>query len=156
MRVLGIDPGYDRMGVAVIERNGKIDTLLHSACVTTAKTDTFPDRLVAIGTALTSLLIEHKPELVAIETLFFNKNVKTAIDVAQARGTIIFLARTHGATVVEYSPQQVKVAITGHGASDKTAVTVMVKRLVVGAPDTAHDDEFDAIAVAVTALAHHR
>lgn len=156
MRVIGIDPGYDRMGVAIIEREGTIDTLRFSTCVVTDKKSDFPDRLRSIGDAFAELLKTHKPDILGIETLFFNKNVKTAIDVAQARGVIIHLAKAAGCEVVELSPQQVKVAVTGHGNSDKAAVTAMVKRWVTGAPEQAHDDEYDAIAVGITALAHHR
>lgn len=156
MRVIGIDPGYDRMGVAVIERVGQSDTLIYSACITTDKKHTFPERLATIGNELRKLLDEHKPDVLGIETLFFNKNVKTAIDVAQARGTVMYLAQSHGCKVVELSPQQVKVAVTGHGGSDKTAVQAMVNRLISGVPKKAHDDEYDAIAVGITALAHNR
>ena len=156
MKVIGIDPGYDRMGVAVLERIEGTDTLLYSVCVLTDKKSSFSERLVVIGRELTTILTEHEPHLLGIETLFFNKNVKTAIDVAQARGIILYLAKTHNCTVMELSPQQVKVAVTGHGASDKTAVTAMVKRLVKNAPAKAHDDEYDAIAVGITALAHYR
>jgi crossover junction endodeoxyribonuclease RuvC len=157
MRVLGIDPGYDRVGVAIIDRdqNGA-ETLLYSACIETTRNTELSERLFIIGTTVKELIATHKPTLVAIETLFFNKNVKTAIGVAQARGAIMYIAKEAGCTLSELGPQEIKVAITGYGKSDKTAVIQMVKRLVKGAPENAIDDEYDAIAVGITALAHHR
>ncbi len=155
-RVLALDPGYDRLGVAVLEKHSGKEVLLYSGCLETRKTDALTERLFEVGTTLESLLITHTPDIVAIETLFFNKNIKTAIGVAQARGIIIFLAKKAGCVVCEYGPQEIKVAVTGYGKSDKNAIIAMVKRLVVGAPEKALDDEYDAIAVGVTALAHHR
>lgn len=156
MKVLAVDPGYDRMGVAVLEmQNGK-EVLVHSSCIETDKKADLDERLITLGREFKTLLTEHKPELVGIETLFFNKNVKTAIGVAQARGIVMFLSREAGAQVAEFGPQEIKIAITGYGKSDKYAVIDMVKRLVIGAPEKALDDEYDAIAIGVTALAHHR
>ncbi|MCR4285385.1 MAG: crossover junction endodeoxyribonuclease RuvC [Candidatus Kaiserbacteria bacterium] len=155
MKVLALDPGYDRLGVAVLEmQNGK-EHLIYSTCVMTDKADTLPNRLFTIGTRVTELLDEHTPDAIGVETLFFNKNIKTGIGVAQARGIILFLARQRGCTVYEFGPQEIKVAVTGYGKSDKRAVIDMVKRLVPNVPHTAHDDEYDAIAVGITTLAHH-
>lgn len=156
MRVLALDPGYDRLGVAVLERTNNVDTLLYSTCIITDRAADFSARLLVIGDTLTTLLTEHSPSLVAIETLFFNKNIKTAIGVAQARGIILYLATKAGCTITEFGPQEIKVAVTGYGKSDKSAVIDMVKRLIKNAPLKAHDDEYDAIAVGITALAHHR
>lgn len=156
MKVLALDPGYDRLGVAILEKSGNEQTLLYSSCIETDRTHSLPDRLLQVGTAVSSLLREYSPEAVAIETLFFNKNIKTAIGVAQARGIIIFLARQAGCTLYEFGPQEIKVAVTGYGKSDKLAVIDMVKRLVKNSPTDALDDEYDAIAVGITALAHHR
>ncbi len=156
MRVLALDPGYDRLGVAVIERGETKETLLYSACIETNKKTDLTDRLLVVGTAVAKLIDEYSPDAVAIETLFFNKNIKTAIGVAQARGIIIFLAKKAGCSVYEFGPQEIKVAVTGYGKSDKSAVIDMVKRLIHNAPEKAHDDEYDAIAVGITALAHYR
>ncbi len=156
MRALGIDPGYDRLGVAVIEKINGTETVLFSTCIETPKTADLPDRLLAAGEALREIIATYEPTVVGVETLFFNKNVKTAIGVAQARGVILFLAKQAGCTICELSPQQIKVAITGYGNSDKQAVWEMTKRLVKHVPDSAHDDEYDAIAVGVTTLAHQR
>ncbi len=153
MRVLAFDPGYDRLGVAVMEKTNGKEILIHSECVTTDRTDTMPERLHIIGSRIETLTHEFHPDHVALETLFFNKNQKTAIAVAEVRGIILFLARKAGCSIAEFSPQEIKVAVTGYGKSDKSAVTGMVKRLVPNVPDTALDDEYDAIAVGITALA---
>lgn len=156
MRVLGIDPGYDRLGVAIIEKSGTQERVVFSDCITTPKDAALNDRLYILGTQVEQLLVTHKPDAVGIETLFFNKNIKTAVAVAEARGIIIYLAKKAGCAVYEFGPQEIKVAITGYGKSDKTAVIGMVKRLVQNVPTDAHDDEYDAIAVGVTCLAHYR
>ena len=156
MRVLGIDPGYDRLGVAVLERQGTKEVVVYSTCIETNKEDTIPDRLHTLGKALALILAEYAPDVVGVETLFFNKNRKTAIAVAQARGVILFLAKKQGCLVSEFGPQEIKVAVTGYGKSDKAAVLDMVKRLATNVPEQALDDEYDAIAVGITCLAHHR
>jgi crossover junction endodeoxyribonuclease RuvC len=155
MKVLAIDPGYDRLGVAIMEyQNGK-EFLHFSTCVITDKTAPLSDRLVMVGDTILKLITEHAPDTIAIETLFFNKNITTAIGVAQARGIIIYLAKNAGCTLYEFGPQEIKVAVTGYGASDKRAVYDMVNRLVANVPEKAHDDEYDAIAVGITCLAQY-
>lgn len=156
MRVLAVDPGYDRLGVAVMEKENGKEKLVFSTCILTDKKLSVPERIGTLGLELERLLEIHKPDMVAVETIFFNKNVKTAVAVAEARGVVIFLARKYGAAVREFGPQEIKVAVTGYGNSDKRAVMEMLKRLVPDLPPKALDDEYDAIAVAVTALAHHR
>ena len=156
MKVLGIDPGYDRLGVAVVEKENGQEKLLFSDCISTDKTDGLPERIQAAGTVFKQLLSEHDPDAVALETIFFNKNIKTAIGVAQMRGVLLYLAKEAGCSVYEYGPQEIKVAVTGYGKSDKNAVIDMIKRLVSNTPTGALDDEYDAIAAAVTCLAHYR
>jgi crossover junction endodeoxyribonuclease RuvC len=156
MKVIGIDPGYDRLGVAVMEKADGKETLLHSTCIETSKNDTLADRIHTAGVAFQAIVDEHTPDGVALETLFFNKNVKTAVAVAQMRGVVLYIAKTAGARIFEYGPQEIKVAITGYGKSDKNAVIDMVKMLVHDAPEAALDDEYDAIAVTVTCLASER
>lgn len=156
MKVIGVDPGYDRLGVAVMEKGDGKERLIFSTCILTDKRASLPERIGELGAGFRSIISEHRPDQVAIETLFFNKNQKTAVAVAEARGAIILLAQEHGATVKEFGPAEVKVAVTGYGKSDKTAVTDMLRRLVPNIPERALDDEYDAIAIAVTALAHHR
>jgi crossover junction endodeoxyribonuclease RuvC len=155
MRVISIDPGYDRLGVAVMEKVSGKEQILYSTCVETNKQDSLPDRLKFIGEEFTKILNIYSPDTLGIETLFFNKNQKTAIGVAQARGIIIYLAKINNCTVYEFGPQEIKIAVTGYGNSDKTAVINMIKRLIPSAPDKVLDDEFDAIAVGITCLAHY-
>ncbi len=156
MRVLAVDPGYDRLGVAVIEKvNGK-EQVLFSDCISSPKDAPMPDRLAAIGQAFAALIIEHAPDCIALETLFFSKNAKTAMAVAETRGILLYIARTHNCAVHEYTPQEVKIAVTGYGKSDKTSVTAMVKRLVPTLRTGALDDEYDAVAVGICALASIR
>lgn len=155
MKVLAIDPGYDRVGVAILEKDKTGEILRYSECLETNKTDDLNERILAIGCAIEELIATHEPDTVAIETLFFNKNIKTAIGVAQARGAIIYLAKKHGCAVFEFGPQEIKIATTGYGKSDKKAVIDMVKRLVKNVPSSALDDEYDAIAVGITCLAHN-
>ena len=156
MRVLACDPGYDRLGVAILEKENGKEHLIFSSCVTSDKNMTIADRLLAIGTTFSALIDTHKPTHIALETLFFSKNVKTAMHVAETRGLLLYIARSKGCTVIEYTPQEVKVAVTGYGKSDKTSVTAMVKRLVPSVRAGALDDEYDAIAVGITALASIR
>lgn len=154
MKVLGIDPGFDRLGIALLDNELGRERLIYSQCFETTRTDALNARLLALGMRVEALMREHKPDAVGIETLFFNTNQKTAIGVAEARGIIIYLAELHGSTVYEFGPQEIKIAVTGYGKSDKKAVIAMTKRLVPESPEDALDDEYDAIAVGITCLAH--
>lgn len=156
MRVIGIDPGYDRLGLAVVERTDGNETVLHSECIETDRSAPIADRLTQIGARLEVVFQKFAPTSVGIETLFFNKNLSTAIAVAQARGVVLYLARKYEISVREFGPQEVKVAVTGYGKSDKSAVFSMLMKLVRNMPKGALDDEYDAIAIAVTCLAHHQ
>jgi crossover junction endodeoxyribonuclease RuvC len=155
MRVISVDPGYDRIGVAVMELENDSDKLIHSTCILTDKKASLTERIFALGQEFDRLLETYSPDTLGIETIFFNKNQKTAIGVAEARGVVIYLAKAAGCQVYEFGPQEIKIAVTGYGKSDKAAVFDMVKRLVTDAPDKALDDEYDAIAVGITCLAHH-
>ncbi len=155
MKVLAIDPGYDRIGMAVLENSSAGEILHYSSCFETNKTTDLNARLHALGQEVERVLNIYQPDSVAIETLFFNKNVKTAIGVAEARGAIVYIAKKFGCGVYEFGPQEIKIAVTGYGKSDKNAVVMMLKRLLKNVPSKALDDEYDAIAVGVTCLAHY-
>ncbi len=155
MKVLAFDPGFDRLGIAVLDNQSGKDVLIHSECVVTDRSHGFNERLHTLGSAVESLLYTYKPDSVAIETLFFNKNIKTAIHVAEARGTLLYLAKKAGCAIYEFGPQEIKIAITGYGKSDKTAVLAMVRRLITDVPTDALDDEYDAIAIGITCLAQY-
>ena len=156
-KVLAIDPGYERLGIAVVEKNGNRNTsgdaLLYSDCFKTDPKLPHEERLHIIGNELSRIMEEHKPSSLCLESLFFSGNQKTAIKVAEARGVILFQAAKHGLKVFEYGPGEIKVAVTGYGKSDKSSVIAMVKRLINIKKDIAHDDEYDAIAIAITCLA---
>jgi crossover junction endodeoxyribonuclease RuvC len=157
MRFLGIDPGYDRVGIAIVEKNtdSKKEEVIFSECFETDKKLEVTDRLHKVGQRVAEVIELYKPDALALETLFFSNNQKTAMAVSSARGIMIYLAQNADCVVYEYHPQEIKVAITGYGKSDKTAVTAMVKQLVANCPEKAKDDEYDAIAIAVTGLAHN-
>ena len=156
MKVLSIDPGYDRLGIAVMEATDGKDLVIYSNCITTDKTVSFPERIQELGNKFVDILNIHSPNAVALETLFFNKNIKTAIQVAQARGALLYLAKQHHCRVFEFGPQEIKIAVTGYGNSDKKAVTNFLQNIVDNLPTNGYDDEYDAIAVGVTYLAHYR
>jgi len=155
MRVISVDPGYDRLGVAIIEYQDGKEHLIYSCCIQTERSASLLDRLQDMGQQFEQVLRAHAPDTLAIETLFFNKNQKTAIGVAQARGIIIYLAQAANCRVYEFGPQEVKVAVTGYGKSDKSAVIDMVHRLIPNTPTDALDDEYDAIAIGITCIAHY-
>ena len=151
MRVLGVDPGFDRLGLAVVEGNPSKPTLVWSACVTPAKGS--PEvRLAAVSAAVARAIKTYTPEVLAIENLFFSTNRKTALKVGEARGAVLATAGAHELAVAEYSPQEVKLAVTGHGAADKTAIARMLPRLLTLPPKKRRDDELDAIAIALAGL----
>lgn len=151
MRVLGIDPGFDRLGIAIVEGNPSKPTLVWSGCVEPEEGE-MHERLSAVIEAVQNAITTHAPDVLAIETLFFSTNRKTAIGVAQARGAILAAAGGRNLQVKEFSPQQVKLAVTGYGAADKKAVAHMVGKLLTLPPKKRLDDEFDAIAVAIAGL----
>jgi len=157
MRVLAIDPGYDRAGMAIMEKNstGK-ENLLFSTCIETDKKLPVYQRIFSVIEEMENILKLYQPEALAIEKLFFNKNIKTAIAVAEARGAIIYLAQKYQCLIFEFSPQEIKVATTGWGNSDKAAVINMVKKLIANPPEKALDDEYDAIAIGITCLANRQ
>jgi crossover junction endodeoxyribonuclease RuvC len=150
--ILAIDPGYDRCGVAIVSVNSNTGTLLHSQCLTTKKTSLHETRFVEIYKGIESAIKKWKPTVMALETLFFSVNKKSAMKVAEARGMMVLLAGLHVIELVELSPQEVKLSMTGRGNADKAAVQKMVA-LTLGI-DTKKklDDEIDAIALGFAAI----
>lgn len=153
MRVLAIDPGFDRMGMAVVEGDPSKPQVVWSECVIPPKGEP-RERLARVHEAAAEAIHRYAPDLLAIESLYFTKNVSTGIGVAEARGAILAAAGGRGLPVREYSPQQVKLAVTGYGAADKKAVAAMVPRLVKLDARKRLDDELDAIALGIAALAN--
>lgn len=156
MRILAFDPGYERLGVAVLEKQNGKDTLVFSDCIRTKAALTFPERLAELGSAAEALIKEWAPNGVALEEVFFEKNAKTAMQVAEVRGVLTYIAASRGLRIYQYTPGEVKIAVTGYGKSDKKAVAAMVSKLVRLPERKRLDDELDAIAVGITCLASVR
>lgn len=156
MKVLAIDPGYGRCGMAVLERIDGKDVLRFSECVETSSKDEFGDRLAAVADACARAIETHSPDCIAMEKLYFSNNQKTAMRVAEVRGALLNTATLHGKEVFEYSPNEVKSAAAGYGGADKRQVARMVRLLVKIEKDIRHDDEYDAIAIGITHLAISR
>lgn len=155
MRILGIDPGSARMGYGVIEANGSSLKLLDSGLLKIKSSDK-EERLLELADSFEKILEKEKPDLISIEKLYFVKNIKTGMDVAQSRGIIIFLAKKQKIPIVEYSPSEIKMNIAGNGNADKKAVAKMVKMTLKTDEIAGPDDVYDAIAIAVTAANHNR
>jgi crossover junction endodeoxyribonuclease RuvC len=154
MKILGIDPGYERLGIAILEKpnpKSQIPKLVFCECFKTSAKDEHADRLSQIQKELEGVIKKYKPSRLGIETLFFNKNVKTGIKVAEARGVVLAVAKSNGLEIKEVAPQTVKVAVTGYGKSDKEAVAKMIPLLVQmeNGVEPTIDDEFDAVAAAL-------
>ncbi|MCX6752551.1 MAG: crossover junction endodeoxyribonuclease RuvC [Candidatus Nomurabacteria bacterium] len=160
MRILGIDPGFERLGIAVLdpalrkERGEKDHCVVFSECFKTSSKLGFSERLNLIGKEVHKIIKEYKPEILAIETLFLNTNQKTVMRVAEARGVVIYEASSAGLKVFEASPPQIKIATTGYGRANKEQIMKMVKILAEMDTSKTSDDELDAIAIALTAFAH--
>lgn len=150
MITCGIDPGYDRLGLAIFKEK----ELIFSTCLTSNPKDDFPSRLLTIGTELAKILKTYQVNSVAVEELFFSKNQTTALKVAEVRGLIMYLAGAAGAKVYQYSPQAIKLSVAGYGNAPKEQVVNMTKRLVTLPQPAQYDDEYDAIAVGLTHLSH--
>ena len=149
MVILGIDHGYAIVGYGVIEaKNSRYRPLEHGA-VTTKSTQDFNGRLEVIYNSMEAILQKWKPDAVAIEKLFFNSNQKTAIQVAEARGVILLAAQKAGVSISEYTPLQVKQAVTGYGQAQKPQVMEMTKRLLCLNQMPKLDDTCDALAMAI-------
>ncbi len=151
MRVLAIDPGYDRLGMAVLEGNPSKPILVWSDCIIPPKGD-HEMRLAFVQKSIQEAIASYAPDFFALETLFFSSNKTTALKVAEARGAALATASSAGLSVREISPGTVKLAVTGHGRADKKAIAHMIPRLVTLSPKKRLDDEFDAIAVGIAAL----
>jgi len=152
MRILAIDPGYERVGIAIL---GK-DTLVFSECYKTSAKLDFSERLGLLGQEIGAIIKKYKPMALAIETLFLTTNQKTAMRVAEARGVIIYEAQKAGFKIFEYTPLEIKIAVTGYGKSDKKSVINMVKKLIKINENKNSDDEIDAIAVGLTCFAREK
>lgn len=149
MRVLGIDPGLERVGYGLIDRNGSQLKPIDYGLIRTAP-GPLADRLVVLHEEVTRLLAKSEPDAVAMEQLFFAKNQTTAMDVAKAFGVILLAVAQSGRDVATYSPPEIKQAVTGTGNAEKRQVQFMVTRVLGLTEPPKPDDVADALAIAVT------
>ena len=152
MLALGIDPGTAICGYGLVEMQGSRLKPIHYGAVFTDKDEKPEMRLKKIFVELSSLIDLYKPDFMSAEKLFFNRNVTTAIAVGQARGVIVLTAALKDVPVVEYTPIQIKQAITGTGRADKNQVTFMVQKLLNIKDKPKPDDVADALAIAICGL----
>ncbi len=156
MIILGIDPGFARTGWGLVAEENKNLRLLGYGCIeTTAKTP-FPMRLKKIYRELGKIITDFGPTAVAVEKIFFCKNVKTAVDVGQARGVIVLAAAENNLKIHEFTPLEVKQTITGFGKADKSQMQKMVKILLNLKDIPKPDDAADALALAIAGIGAHR
>lgn len=160
IRILGIDPGFGRVGFGIIEGDKQDWRPVVYGCIETDKTKKLPDRLFEISEELNRIIKKYHPTVGAVEELFFYTNITTAIHVAEARGTILLSLRQAGLEICEYTPLEIKQAVTGHGRADKQQIQRMVQMLLQLKKIPKPDDAADALAVALTCAAqrvvHHK
>lgn len=162
MRVLGIDPGVATVGFGVIDADRGAQQMVQYGAITTSAGLPLATRLVQIAADLEQLIVQFRPDEIAVEELFFSKNITTGIAVAHARGVILYTAERLQIPVYEYTPMQVKQAVVGYGLAEKQQVMDMTRRLLKLKAIPRPDDAADALAIAicharsVTSLLHHR
>lgn len=150
MRILGIDPGTGILGFGVIEQGKRDAKLVDAGVIRTPVHQPLAERLVTIHDELAELMDMHKPDAMSVEKLFFARNVTTAISVSHARGVVLLLGRQRGIPIFEYTPMQIKQAVTGYGKADKKQIQEMV-RIMLGLTEVPKpDDCADALAAALT------
>lgn len=149
MRILGIDPGYATIGFGLIEAERAQIKMITYGAITTPAGLPLSKRLYQIGTDMEDLIGQLKPDCISIEELFFNTNITTGISVAQARGVLLYTAERCGIPLFEYTPGQVKIAVTGYGKAEKLQVMDMTKRLLKLNSVPRPDDAADALALAI-------
>jgi crossover junction endodeoxyribonuclease RuvC len=157
MKIISIDPGYERLGLAIIEKNkNEKEILLFSECFKTSAKLPHHERLALIGDRIKEVIKKWKPEQLATEKLFFAGNQKTALLVSEARGVILYTGSSLGLEIFEYRPNEIKIAITGYGSAEKKQIMDMTRKLIKIDSKTNSDDELDAIAIGLTHFAIHR
>lgn len=156
IRVIAVDPGYDRFGVAIMEKvPDSKEKLIFSDCKETSPKESFLTRLEQVISFFQETIKKFSPDFFAIETLFFSANKTTAMHIAEVRGALLITARQAGLKVMELNPMQIKLAVTGDGKSDKSQMIKMVQ-LITGIQKKARDDEYDAISAAIAFHALYR
>ena len=162
MKIFGIDPGSDRTGYGCIEMIGSRHHLVIYGSICAPARSTFPEKLKHIHAGLTALLARHRPDCVAVENIFYARNVRSALKLGHARGIALLAASEAGVAVVEYAPAEIKRAVVGYGRAEKQQVQQMIKLLLgLDQPPSPHDAA-DALAVAIchvhsaTGIVHER
>lgn len=157
MRILGIDPGTGILGFGVIDVDAQgTPSLVDAGVIRTPVKQADSDRLFTIYDELKQIIAETKPQVMSVEKLFFSQNVTTAMSVSQARGIVLLLGKQHGLELHEYTPQQIKQAITGYGKADKKQMQEMVRMILKLQEVPKPDDCADAIAAALCCSHHVR
>lgn len=154
--IIGIDPGYDRLGWAVGTPTGNSWKDLHFGCITTPSTISLFDRYQIIHQELSQIIEAYKPTVGSIESLFFFKNQKTALKVSEARGVILNTCFIQKIKMYEFTPLQIKQAVTGYGRADKKSVEKMVRLQLKLTHEKVIDDAIDALAIMMTYQAQHK
>lgn len=149
MRILGIDPGFAITGYSIIDYNGNKFKLIMSGAVLTKAGTPFPERLNKVFDDISLIIQEYKPDAISIEELFFNNNIKTGINVAQARGMVLLAGFKANVPTFEYTPLQVKQAVVGYGRADKKQVQKMVQSILHVESVPKLDDITDSMAIAI-------
>lgn len=149
-RILGIDPGLQAIGFGCIESDGSDHRFIDGGVITTPSTDETPKRLATIYNHLQELLAELKPEVVSMEKLFFVRNITSGISVAQAQGVMMLACRQAGLPLIEYTPLQIKMALSGYGRATKDQVQIMVQKLLNLSEKPKPDHCADALGAALT------
>jgi len=150
MIILGIDPGFDRMGWAILEKKLGKEKLISSGCLITKRSLLYGERIFGLGQELEKIIKCFKPDIVAVEQLFFFKNQKTALKVSEARGMVLYIVASKNISVYELTPLQIKMALTGYGRAEKQQVQKMVMNILKLKKKPKYDDEIDAIACAMS------
>jgi crossover junction endodeoxyribonuclease RuvC len=149
MRILGIDPGYAILGYGIVDMRGNKFTLIECGVITTDKDMAMPERLKRIYAMLMDVSAEFGPDVASVEELYFNSNAKTAIHVGEARGAAILSCANSGLPVYEYTPLQIKQALTGYGRADKSQMQQVVMSVCGLSEPPKPDDAADAVAAAI-------
>jgi crossover junction endodeoxyribonuclease RuvC len=152
MIILGIDPGFEKLGCAVLKKEKGRDDLIYSTCLITDKKLDFEKRLLCLGRELEKIIKKYKPDVIALEKVFFFKNQKTASQISEVRGMILYLATSKKISIKEYTPLQVKMGLTGYGRAEKYQIKKMVQTILKIKEMPKQDDEVDAIAIALICL----
>lgn len=151
--ILGIDPGYDRVGICILEKKSVNENkIIFSECFESNKKQEINERIFNICEHLEKIILKYSPTELAIEKLFFTNNQRTVMGVSEARGAIIYLAQRLDLKISEYTPLQIKIALTGYGKATKDQIYFMLKKIlkITDKNKKNLDDEYDAIAVAYT------